>query len=175
MRRSMLIAGWFGLCWWGLALAQAPADFPQRPVRFIVPYAPGGSSDVIARLLGQKLADALGQPFVVDNRPGAGSMIGTDLAARSAPDGYTIILSDMPHAINPSVHAKVYLSLNGTNGQAIVTSANLTVAGLKGNIELGVRGDTSSAAGRQLVGQTCRFLRDLSFRSHGASISVHQE
>jgi tripartite-type tricarboxylate transporter receptor subunit TctC len=76
-------------------------------VRFIVPYAPGGSSDVIARLLGQKLADAFGHPFVVDNRPGAGSMIGTDLAAHSAPDGHTIILSDMPHAINPSIHAKV--------------------------------------------------------------------
>jgi tripartite-type tricarboxylate transporter receptor subunit TctC len=88
----------------GAALAQ---DYPNKPVRFIVPYAPGGSSDILARTLGQKLAESLGQTFVVDNRPGAGSMVGTDAAAKSAPDGYTIILSDMPHAINPSIHAKV--------------------------------------------------------------------
>ena len=72
-----------------------------------MPYAPGGSSDVLARTLGQKLGESLGQSFTVDNRPGAGSMIGTDVAAKAAPDGYTIILSDMPHTINPSIHAKV--------------------------------------------------------------------
>jgi tripartite-type tricarboxylate transporter receptor subunit TctC len=62
---------------------------------------------VLARTLGQKLGEALGQTFVVDNRPGAGSMIGTDIAAKSTPDGYTIILSDMPHTINPSIYARV--------------------------------------------------------------------
>ena len=95
-------------------------------MRFIVPYAPGGSSDVIARLLGQKLADTLGQPFVVDNRPGAGSMIGTDLAAKSAPDGHTLILSDMPHAINPSIHAKVpYDPVNDFSPITLVGAAPL--------------------------------------------------
>ena len=90
------------------AAISGPAQaYPTRPVRFIVPYAPGGSSDVIARILGQKLTERLGQTFVVDNRPGAGSMIGTDLAAKSVPDGYTIVLSDMPHTINPSVYGKV--------------------------------------------------------------------
>jgi tripartite-type tricarboxylate transporter receptor subunit TctC len=88
--------------------AQAKAaDYPNKFVRFIVPYAPGGSSDVLARTLGQKLGDALGQTFVIDNRPGAGSMVGTDVAAKATPDGYTIILSDMPHTINPSIHWKV--------------------------------------------------------------------
>jgi tripartite-type tricarboxylate transporter receptor subunit TctC len=85
----------------------ASDDYPNKFVRFIVPYAPGGSSDVLARTLGQKLGESLGQTFVVDNRPGAGSMVGTDVAARANPDGYTIILSDMPHTINPSIHAKV--------------------------------------------------------------------
>jgi tripartite-type tricarboxylate transporter receptor subunit TctC len=90
------------------ACAQAQrAEYPGKFVRFIVPYAPGGSSDVLARALGQKLGDALGQSFVIDNRPGAGSMIGTDVAAKAAPDGYTLILSDMPHTINPSIYAKV--------------------------------------------------------------------
>lgn len=90
-----------------LACACLAQDYPNRFVRFIVPYAPGGSSDVLARTLGQKLAASMGQQFVVDNRPGAGSMVGTDVAAKSAPDGYTILLSDMPHAINPSIHPKV--------------------------------------------------------------------
>jgi tripartite-type tricarboxylate transporter receptor subunit TctC len=88
----------------GAAVAQ---DYPSKPVRLIVPYAPGGSSDVIARIVGQKLGDAMGQTFVVENRAGAGSMIGTDLAAKAPADGYTLILSDMPHTINPSVYAKV--------------------------------------------------------------------
>jgi tripartite-type tricarboxylate transporter receptor subunit TctC len=94
-----------------LLLATAGASFaqgyPAKPIRFIVPYAPGGSSDVLARTLGQKLGEALGQQLVVDNRPGAGSMVGTDVAAKSAPDGYTLILSDMPHTINPSLNARV--------------------------------------------------------------------
>ena len=88
--------------------AQMPVPaYPVKFVRFIVPYAPGGSSDVLARTLGQKLGASLGQTFVVDNRPGAGSMVGTDIAAKATPDGYTIILSDMPHTINPSIYAKV--------------------------------------------------------------------
>ncbi|HEV7393078.1 MAG TPA: tripartite tricarboxylate transporter substrate-binding protein, partial [Burkholderiales bacterium] len=70
----------------GFAQVKA-SDYPTKFVRFIVPYAPGGSSDVLARTLGQKLGDALGQTFVIDNRPGAGSMLGTDVAAKAPPDG----------------------------------------------------------------------------------------
>jgi len=88
----------------GSCLAQ---DYPNKPVRFIVPYAPGGSSDILARTLGQKLAESMGQPFVIDNRPGAGSMVGTEVLAKSPADGYSIILSDMPHSINPSINPKV--------------------------------------------------------------------
>lgn len=94
----------------GPAHAQPSAtgtDYPTKYVRFIVPYAPGGSSDVLARTIGQKLGEAFGQTFVIDNRPGAGSMIGTDVAAKATPDGYTLILSDMPHTINPSIYRKV--------------------------------------------------------------------
>ena len=99
-----------------LVLAAVPAAaqtqdranaYPEKFVRFIVPYAPGGSSDVLARTLGQKLGAAFGQTFVINNRPGAGSMVGTDIAAKAPADGYTIILSDMPHTINPSIYAKV--------------------------------------------------------------------
>jgi tripartite-type tricarboxylate transporter receptor subunit TctC len=83
------------------------ASYPDRPVRFIVPYAPGGSSDIIARLYGQRLGETLSQTFVVDNRPGAGGMIGTAILAKSSGDGYTLILQDMPHTINPAVHGSV--------------------------------------------------------------------
>lgn len=100
--------GWCIICLLAMiALPVCAADYPSKPVRFVVPYAPGGSSDVIARLIGQKLGESLGQTFVVDNRPGAGSMIGTDVVAKSLADGYTILLSDMPHTINPSVYASV--------------------------------------------------------------------
>jgi tripartite-type tricarboxylate transporter receptor subunit TctC len=104
MKRFLLALGLLA------AHASAPAhaaDYPARFVRLIVPYAPGGSSDVLARTLGQKLGEALGQTLTIANRPGAGSMIGTDVAAKSLPDGYTLILSDMPHTINPSLYAKV--------------------------------------------------------------------
>ena len=79
-----------GLCIFGVS-AHGNA-YPEKPVRFIVAYPAGGSADLIARLVGQKLVDALLQPFVIDNRGGAGGLIGEELAAKSAPDGYTILL-----------------------------------------------------------------------------------
>src|SRR5262245_11369703 len=98
------------LLWLLLALSApvaAAQDYPVRPVRLIVPYSPGGSSDIIARLYGQRLAETLAQNFVVDNRPGAGGMIGTDILPKSPPDGYTLILQDMPQTIRPAGCGKV--------------------------------------------------------------------
>jgi tripartite-type tricarboxylate transporter receptor subunit TctC len=95
-----------------LALAlPAPAaaqDFPSRPVRFIVPYAAGGSGDLLARLLGNKLASLWGQQVVVDNRAGGGGLIGTEAAARSEPDGYTLYLAtDGPLTVAASLYKRV--------------------------------------------------------------------
>ena len=78
-------------------------DYPSRPVRIIVPFAPGGSADVFGRFIAQKLQDSLGQGFVVDNRPGGGSVIGTDAVAKSAPDGYTLLLMSNTHTVNESL------------------------------------------------------------------------
>ena len=86
--------------------ADAPA-WPTKPVRMIVPFPPGGSTDVISRILGQRLADGLGQPLVIDNRGGAGGNIGTDLAARSAPDGYTILMGTVTMSINPFLYTRM--------------------------------------------------------------------
>jgi tripartite-type tricarboxylate transporter receptor subunit TctC len=91
------------------ALAQ---EYPARPVKIIVPFAAGGPADIYARFLAQRLEVVLGQPFVVDDRPGAGSVIGTDAAAKSAPDGYTLLLMSNTHTVNESlVPSKPYALL----------------------------------------------------------------
>ena len=81
-------------------------NYPSKPIRIIVPLGAGGPADIYARYLGQQMQQPLGQPFVVENRPGAGSIIGTDLAAKSAPDGYTLLLMSNTHTINESLIAK---------------------------------------------------------------------
>ena len=88
------------------AQSSAP-NYPSKPIRIVVPQSAGGSTDLTARLVAQKLADALGQPVVVDNRPGAGSIIGTDIVAKAAPDGYTLLVVASSITINPSLHKKL--------------------------------------------------------------------
>lgn len=92
----------------GSGVAVAAAGYPDRPVRLIVPFAPGGSTDVLARVLGQKLGEKLGQPFLIDNRAGAGGTIGTAIAAKSNSDGYTLVLGTTSTlAINESLYPKL--------------------------------------------------------------------
>ena len=86
--------------------AMAADAWPSRPIRLVVPFAPGGGSDVTGRIIGQKLSELLAQSVVVDNRPGAASMLGTDLVARAAGDGYTLLLADLALAINPAYFVK---------------------------------------------------------------------
>lgn len=85
----------------------ADVNYPTRPVRVIVPYTPGGASDAVARILGQKLTETLGQQFVIDNRPGAASALGRELVAKANPDGYTVLIGDSPHTINVHVLKRV--------------------------------------------------------------------
>jgi tripartite-type tricarboxylate transporter receptor subunit TctC len=82
-------------------------DYPTRPVRIIVGFPPGGSADIITRLVAQALSERTGQSFVVDNRPGAGSNIGTEAVARADPDGYTLLSVSVANAINPTLYAKL--------------------------------------------------------------------
>ena len=81
----------------------AQANYPQRPVRVIIPYSPGGSSDAVGRIVGQKRSDTLRQQFVIDNRPGASGSLGREIVVRAAPDGYTLLIGDSPHTINVHV------------------------------------------------------------------------
>ncbi len=92
-------------------IARAQTPYPARPVRIVVPFSPGGTTDVLARLMGQRLQELLGQPFPVENRAGANGNIGTDLVAKSAPDGYTLAMGfDGTMAINPHMYAKLPFS-----------------------------------------------------------------
>src|SRR3954452_194571 len=86
-----------------LAAPAGAQDYPSRPVHVIVPFAAGGPADVYARVLGQHLGQTLKQGFVIDNRPGAGSVIGTDAVAKSAPDGYTLLVMSNAHTVNESL------------------------------------------------------------------------
>lgn len=88
-----------------LAPTAAPAqEYPSRTVRIIVPFSPGGGTDLIARLIAQKLTQSLGSTFIVENRPGAGGTVGTAIVAKSPPDGYTLLVVSSSHGINPSVY-----------------------------------------------------------------------
>src|SRR5256885_8297925 len=89
------------------ASAAAQTAYPAKPVRFIVPSAAGGGTDIIARALAQELSESIGAQFVVDNRPGAGQMIGIEMAARSSADGHTILMAASTLAINPVMYKKV--------------------------------------------------------------------
>jgi tripartite-type tricarboxylate transporter receptor subunit TctC len=107
------------------AIAQ---DYPSRPVKIIVPFAAGGPADVYARFLGARLQESMGQPFVVENRPGAGAVTGTDAAARSAPDGYTLLLISNAHTVNETlIPNKPYALLRDFTAVAPINYSDLVL------------------------------------------------
>jgi tripartite-type tricarboxylate transporter receptor subunit TctC len=89
------------------ASMSAHAEYPERPIRIIVPFTPGGSTDILARMLGQKLTEAWGQNVVVENRPGANGVVGAEITAHANPDGHTLLMVAIGHAINPLLQSKL--------------------------------------------------------------------
>ena len=88
-------------------LVSAPAsavDYPTKPIRWVVPYPPGGTTDLLARIVAQRLSETLKQQVVIDNRPGAGNNLGTEIVVRAAPDGYTVVLVNPANGINASLY-----------------------------------------------------------------------
>lgn len=148
MNRRLLLVGCLSFCVAANSLALAQS-YPSKPVKFIVPYPAGGATDILARALGQKLTTALGQSIVVDNRAGAGGMIGTELIAKAEPDGYTIGLAHAgPLAINPSLYRKLaydplkdltYITLMGRQQNIVVVHPSLPVRSIQDLIALAKR------------------------------------
>src|SRR5688572_30152139 len=102
--RALSIAA-LALCF--APLAVSAQSYPAKPVRMVVPFAPGGGTDVIARYVAAGMTESMGRQVIVDNRAGANGIIGTEIVARSAPDGYTLLFVSSPHSVNPSLYTKL--------------------------------------------------------------------
>ena len=105
--KSLLLITMSLFCVLHSQVVNAQSRFPERPIRFVVPFPPGGGNDILARAIAPKMADFLGQPVVIDNKAGAGGNIGTDLVAKSPPDGYTIVIASNQITINPWLFSKL--------------------------------------------------------------------
>lgn len=125
----------------GSALAQ---NYPAKPVRMILPFAPGGSTDLIARLVAAQLSDRLGRQFTVENRPGAGGTLGTEVVLTSPPDGYTLLVVSMAHAVNPWLYTLKYemtkdfapIAIFGTVASALVVHPSVPAHSVKELLDL---------------------------------------
>ncbi len=112
------------------SLPATAQDYPNKPVRVIVPFAPGGSADVFGRFIAQKLQESLGQNFVIDNRPGGGAVIGTDAVAKAAPDGYTLLVMSNTHTVNESlIPNKPYALMRDLVPVAPINASDLVLVG----------------------------------------------
>ena len=146
MRRWKFITLLAGAAMIFSAAAGAAENFPTRSIRLVVPYPAGGGTDIVGRILGQKLHESLGQPVVIDNRSGAGGTLGTALAAKSAPDGYTLLLVPTSHVINPSIYAKLpYDTVKDFAPITMVASAAILMAVYPGVAADTVRGLVDAA------------------------------
>jgi tripartite-type tricarboxylate transporter receptor subunit TctC len=169
-RRLRLLLGTIGIG----VMAAAPifcnpgsahAAYPEKPVRIIVPFAPGGGTDLIARTLGAGLADGLGQPIVIENKPGGGTIIGTDFVAKSPPDGYTLVIATFAHAINPSLQPKLPYDTE-------TAFAPIGLIGRSHNV-LVVKPDSSFKSVADIIAAAKASPGKLTFASQGNGTSAH--
>jgi len=128
-------------------IARAQGAWPNRNVRLVVPFAPGGTTDIVARILAQQLQERLGQPFIVDNRPGAGATLGSQQVAEAAPDGYTLVVSNSAsHGISPALYNNVrykaledftHIALAATTSTAVVVNPQYEAQTIADLVRLG--------------------------------------
>ncbi len=148
-----------------LAATAALAAFPERPIRLIVPFAPGGGTDLIARTLGARMSTELGQQVIIENRAGAGTIIGTDIVAKSAPDGYTLVIASFAHAVNPSLVSKLPYATDKA-------FTPVTLIGRGPNV-LVVRADSPYKSVADIVAAARAKPGKLNFASQGNGTSAH--
>jgi tripartite-type tricarboxylate transporter receptor subunit TctC len=129
-----------------LAVPAAAQDYPNHAIRIIVPFAPGGSADVFGRFIAQRLQESMGQNVIIDNRPGAGSVIGTDAVAKSAPDGYTLLLMSNAHTVNESlIPSKPFVLMRDFAPIAPINASELVLV-VKAGLPVATLGELIKAA-----------------------------
>jgi len=148
-----------------LAPSTAQAAFPDKPLRIVVPFSPGGGTDLIARAMGVAMAQDLGQTVVVDNRPGGGTIIGTDNVAKSAADGYTLVMATFAHAVNPSLQPKLPYDTDKAFAPVVLVGRSPNVLVVRAGSPYKTVHDVINAA-RAKPG-------NLSFASQGPGTSAH--
>jgi tripartite-type tricarboxylate transporter receptor subunit TctC len=147
------------------AAGSAFAAFPDKPVKIVVPFSPGGGTDLIARTAGIVMAQDLGQPVIIDNKPGAGTIIGTDYVAKSAPDGSTLVMATFAHVVNPSLQAKLPFDWEKS-------FAPVMLMGRSPNV-LVVRPDSPFRSIKDVIAAAKAQPGKLTFASQGSGTSAH--
>lgn len=139
-------------------------SFPTKPIRLVVPLAPGGGGDIVSRLIAQKISEPLGQAVVVDNRPGGSTIIGTEIVARSAPDGYTLVMATSSHGINPALHKLPYDPVKDFSGIAFIATSPMMLT---------VHPSVPAKTVQELVALAKARPGELNYGSSGAASIVH--
>ncbi|MBM3344485.1 MAG: tripartite tricarboxylate transporter substrate binding protein [Betaproteobacteria bacterium] len=145
--------------------APKPAAYPDKPIRFIVPFAPGGTTDLVARLVGQEMSRMLGQPLVIDNRGGAGGTIAADIVAKAAADGYTLMLNHQGLAINATLYAKLPY-------ETLKDFAAIAMVGVTPNV-LVVNTQVTAKSVKELVALARAKPKSINYGSGGIGSSAH--
>jgi tripartite-type tricarboxylate transporter receptor subunit TctC len=172
MKRDMMKRDWLAvlaaIVAAAIVLGAAPAlaqKYPDKPVRMIIPFAPGGGTDVLARFLSSKLSEGLGVSLVIENRGGAGGTLGTEVAARSAPDGYTVLFTSASHSFNASLYSKL-------NYDSLKDFAPVTLVALVPHL-LVVHPSLPAKNVKELVSLARRRPGEVFYASGGSGSSVH--
>jgi tripartite-type tricarboxylate transporter receptor subunit TctC len=148
-----------------VAASAAVAAYPVKPIRLVVPFAPGGGTDLIARTLGAGMSQALGQQVLIDNKPGAGTVIGTDAVAKSPADGYTLVMASFAHAVNPTLQPKMPFDTNKAFTPVFLVGRGPNVLVVRAESPYKTVGDVVAAAKAQ--------PGKLTFASQGNGTSAH--
>lgn len=163
------------------AAQTATPGYPSRPIRFILPFPPGGGTDILGRLLAQKLSEEIGQPVVPENRPGAGGNVGNEAAAKSAPDGYTLVICTTSLAVSPTLYRKlgydperdlVPIGLVASNAQVLSVHPSLPVRTVKELIQLARTHPGSVSFGTGGPGTTNDLVAQLFKSSNGVNVLI---
>jgi tripartite-type tricarboxylate transporter receptor subunit TctC len=148
-----------------LAAGTAFAAFPDKPIKIVVPFSPGGGTDLIARTAGVLMSQDLGQPVIIDNKPGAGTIIGTDYVAKSAPDGATLVMATFAHVVNPSLQAKLPFDWDKSFTPVMLMGRSPNV--------LVVRPDSPLHSVQDVIAAARANPGKLTFASQGSGTSAH--